>query len=79
MDTYRRLGQVDGRFPHWVAPYSGDRYSAIFYQTAGEPIPKTTAVFTGKPLVDDPMTFPRPEDNYYNRYCKKTQTYSPAQ
>lgn len=27
------LGKVDGRYPHWVAPYEGDRYSLIYYST----------------------------------------------
>jgi hypothetical protein len=33
--TKNRLGKVDGRFPHWVAPYDvgKDRYSLIYYST----------------------------------------------
>jgi hypothetical protein len=77
VDTRHRLGMVDGRFPHWVAPYEGNRYSAIFYQTRGEEVPRTTATFGSKPQVKDPSTYPRKEDNYYNCYCKETQTYSP--
>ena len=34
---------MDGRFPHWVAPYTGERYSVIYYQTEGPEVPKTTA------------------------------------
>lgn len=48
VNTKNRLGKVDGRFPHWVAPYAEDkeRYSLIYYQTEGEPTaPQTTAVF----------------------------------
>jgi hypothetical protein len=45
VDTRSRLGKVDGRFPHWVAPYTGTRFSVIYYQTLGETTPKTTAVF----------------------------------
>jgi hypothetical protein len=47
VNTRNRLGKVDGRFPHWVAPYGEDynRYSLIFYQTDGEQTPKTTAIF----------------------------------
>ena len=35
VDTHDRLGKVDGRYPHWVAPYEGTRYSLIYYQTEG--------------------------------------------
>ena len=47
VNTKNRLGKVDGRFPHWVAPYDddGERYSLIYYRTMGEPTPMTTAVF----------------------------------
>ena len=54
VNTKGRLGKVDGRFPHWVAPYEVDgrheRYSLIFYQTEGEPTPRGSAVFG--PLLD---------------------------
>ena len=35
VNTKNRLGRVDGRYPHWVAPYDErkDRYSLIFYLT----------------------------------------------
>jgi hypothetical protein len=26
VDTREQMGRVDGRFPHWVAPYEGNRY-----------------------------------------------------
>ena len=47
VDTKDRLGRIDGRFPHWVAPYDNGktRYSLIFYLTEGVVQPKTTAVF----------------------------------
>ena len=46
VNTRHRLGKVDGRFPHWVDAYdSGERYSIIFYQTEGERVPPTTAIF----------------------------------
>ena len=35
VDTVGRLGKVDGRYPHWVAPYEGERWSLIFYRTLG--------------------------------------------
>jgi len=46
VNTKDRLGRIDGRFPHWVAPYGEGktRYSLIFYLTEGEVQPKTTAV-----------------------------------
>jgi hypothetical protein len=48
VNTKGRLGKVDGRFPHWVAPWDdegSERFSLIFYRTEGEVTPKTTAVF----------------------------------
>lgn len=38
VDTRDRLAQVDGRFPHWVAPYdaAAERFSVIFYRTDGD-------------------------------------------
>eukprot|EP00929_Paragymnodinium_shiwhaense_P084315 TRINITY_DN45074_c0_g1_i1.p1 TRINITY_DN45074_c0_g1~~TRINITY_DN45074_c0_g1_i1.p1 ORF type:complete len:430 (+),score=80.12 TRINITY_DN45074_c0_g1_i1:72-1361(+) len=45
VNTKNRLGKVDGRFPHWVAPYEGERFSLIFYQTEGDLTPPTTAIF----------------------------------
>lgn len=33
VNTKERLGKVDGRYPHWVAPYKGTRYSLIYYST----------------------------------------------
>lgn len=45
VDTRGRLGKVDGRFPHWVTPYEGTRYSVIYYRTEGAPTPMTSAVF----------------------------------
>ena len=77
VNTKGRLGRVDGRFPHWVAPYTGTRFSVIYYQTQGEMVPVTTAVFSGEPLVDDPPTFTSPEDRYYNCYDQATNTYAP--
>ena len=45
VDTFGRIARVDGRYPHWVEPYAGERYSAIYYRTSGERVPPTTAVF----------------------------------
>ena len=39
------LGKVDGRFPHWVAPWTGDRFSLIYYRTDAAYTQPTTAVF----------------------------------
>jgi len=48
VNTRNRLAKVDGRFPHWVAPYDPDakRYSLIYYKTDGEHMPPSTAFFT---------------------------------
>lgn len=35
-DTLGRFALVDGRYPHWVAPFEGDRYSVIYYRTLGK-------------------------------------------
>jgi len=45
VDTKGKFGKVDGRFPHWVSAYEGERYSLIYYVTSGDAIPQTTAVF----------------------------------
>ena len=45
VDTQEKLGRVDGRRPHWVSPHDGERYSLIYYQTAGEVVPMGTSVF----------------------------------
>ena len=52
VNTKDRLGKIDGRMPHWVAPYDDDkeRFSLIYYQTEGEITPTTTAVFA--PYID---------------------------
>mmetsp|Transcript_16656 Transcript_16656/g.30247 ORF Transcript_16656/g.30247 Transcript_16656/m.30247 type:complete len:117 (+) Transcript_16656:1530-1880(+) len=49
VDTRGRLGKVDGRFPHWVTPYEGTRYSLIYYVTSGNVEQQTTAVFAPPP------------------------------
>lgn len=48
VNTKNRLGRVDGRYPHWVAPYdtSKDRYSLIYYQTEGENLAVGPAIFS---------------------------------
>lgn len=48
VNTKNRLGKVDGRHPHWVAPYDLDkeRYSLIYYQTTGEMEAVGPAIFT---------------------------------
>ena len=40
-----RAAKVDGRYPHWVSPWVGERYSVIVYKTRGEPTPIGPAVF----------------------------------
>ena len=44
INTYRRLAKMDGRFPHWVEGYSGERYSVQFFRTEGPVVPKATAL-----------------------------------
>ena len=48
IDARGRIAKVDGRFPHWVRPYTGERYSIVWFMTQGETIPRTSAVF-GEP------------------------------
>ena len=45
IDTHGRMAKVDGRFPHWVLPYEGERFSVIWFRTTGAPTPQSTAVF----------------------------------
>jgi hypothetical protein len=42
---------VDGRYPHWVTPYSGERYSIIYYRTCGETDPMGPAILPSPPRV----------------------------
>ena len=48
VNTRHRLGKVDGRYPHWVAPYKAgaERYSVIYYMTAGAFAEPGPAVFS---------------------------------
>ena len=32
VDTRNRAAKVDGRFPHWVAPWTGERFSVIMFK-----------------------------------------------
>lgn len=60
VSTHNCLSKCDGRYPHWVSPYEGDRYSLIFYGTSTddhEYIPPAQAFF-GTPVV--PGTEPEP-------------------
>lgn len=45
VNTHGRLAKVDGRFPHWVDEWTGERFSIIWFRTTGEPAPQTVAVF----------------------------------
>ena len=52
INTKNRLGKVDGRYPHWVAPYVAEelnaecnRYSLIYYKTTGVIDSKSGAIF----------------------------------
>ena len=44
VETRRRLGKIDGRYPHWVAPHTGERYSIIYYVSSGAVVPQGPAV-----------------------------------
>lgn len=44
VNTKERLVAVDGQRPHWVAPYSGLRYSLVYYRVTGSPMPPEQAV-----------------------------------
>jgi RNA recognition motif-containing protein len=45
IDTKCKFAKLDGRYPHWVKPYEGERYSLIYYQVNGESLPKEAAVY----------------------------------
>ena len=51
VDTHGRLAKVDGRFPHWVAPHTGERYSIIYYVSSGEVVPQGPAVIGGEEVA----------------------------
>eukprot|EP00750_Incisomonas_marina_P003515 INCI13170.1.p1 GENE.INCI13170.1~~INCI13170.1.p1 ORF type:complete len:685 (+),score=101.37 INCI13170.1:37-2055(+) len=48
VDTHNRLGKVDGRNPHWVAPYDSncERFSVVFYKTQGPHAYPGPAIFS---------------------------------
>ena len=55
--TRNRQAKVDGRRPHWVAPWRGERYSVIVYKTRGEASPlgpsvHQTGVVSCCPIID---------------------------
>ena len=52
VDTRFGFAKVDGRFPHWVTPYRGERFSLIYYTTEGASVPVAGAVVAGA-VVDD--------------------------
>jgi len=45
VDTKGRGAKVDGRYPHWVAPWVGNRFSLICYKTRGEPMERGPAAY----------------------------------
>jgi hypothetical protein len=49
VDTRRRLGKIDGRFPHWVAPHEGERCV-----TAGAPHGFVAADYFPEPSLNLP-------------------------
>ena len=49
VNTKNRLGRVDGRHPHWVAPYdveNEERFSLIYYETGGTFVAPGPAIFS---------------------------------
>ena len=54
VNTKDRLGKVDGRYPHWVAPYDEgmDRYSLIFYLTMGQPFQQAGPAIFAVPQIE---------------------------
>ncbi|KAL3924064.1 MAG: hypothetical protein SGILL_001268, partial [Bacillariaceae sp.] len=49
VNTKNRLGRIDGRSPHWVAPYNveeEERFSLIYYETGGKFTVPGPAVFS---------------------------------
>ena len=52
VDTRAGFAKIDGRFPHWVTPYEGERFSLIFYTTEGPTTPRRTAVFEDDLVFD---------------------------
>ena len=53
VDTRGRLGKIDGRYPHWVAPHVGERYSVIYYVSNGPVVPQGPAVLCGEEMPDE--------------------------
>ena len=52
VNTKNRLGRIDGRYPHWVAPYdieNEERFSLIYYETGGTFVAPGPAVFSAPP------------------------------
>ena len=49
INTKGRAAKVDGRYPHWVAPYRGERYSVILFKTRGVGTPVGPAWFPPAP------------------------------
>ena len=39
VDVKNRLGRIDGRAPHWVNGWTGERFSLVFFRTGGTPTP----------------------------------------
>ena len=55
VSTHNHLNKCDGRYPHWVSSYEGERYSLIYYATSTDKhdyIPPTKA-FYGQVVPED--------------------------
>ena len=44
INTHNRLAKCDGRFPHWVSKYEGERYSVVFFRSHGTLDPPVKAL-----------------------------------
>jgi hypothetical protein len=46
INTHNRLARMDGRFPHWVRSFTGERFSLIFYRITGPFVAPVQAVYS---------------------------------
>ena len=79
VDTKHKAAKVDGRYPHWVSPWTGERYSVIAYRTRGQPTPRGPAVYPPQPLTDQPTPRERretPAESCAGSWCSTSWTGS---
>jgi len=44
INTHNKLAKCDGRFPHWVSKYEGERFSVVFFRSHGTLDPPVKAL-----------------------------------